>query len=741
MNDYADPPALPVQPSEAERADLLRLCQRHGIGAEYFDIWGNRRVVPDHGLRALLRAMGVEAGDSSQVATSLRAAGDAEAAFGQRSPLPPVAVFWQDAAPWIVTLQASTRTGTLRWHLVEEAGAEHGGLVEDFRILLPEGLPLGYHRLHLHIDTPNGASRLLSSTLVIVAPRRCYLPPLLQKGRRVWGPAVQLYALRSERNWGIGDFTDLAAVVRMCGQVGAALVGLNPLHALYSHNPEHASPYAPSSRRFCNTLYIDVEAVAEFALCSQARATVFAFEFQERLRALRQRDQVDYSGVAAVKMDVLETLYGYFRQTHLARAGGPQASVRAREFRAFQAAGGRALRQHALFETLQEHFCRLDATVWGWPQWPYAYRDPGSAQVAEFLREHLERVEFYEYLQWQAELQLADAGRVALESRLGVGLYQDLAVSIDRGGAESWAAQDLYAHSASAGCPPDDFNLHGQDWGLLPLLPERLRARGYAPFIATLRANMRHAGALRIDHVMGLTRLFWVPRGEQPDAGAYVSYPFEHLLAVLTLESQRNQCMVIGEDLGTVPDEVRQAMDRSGILSYRVLYFSHRHDGEFFAPSDFPRDALVTSTTHDLATLLGFWEARDLELRKTLHLFPSDTVLVQQFEERKRDGARLLSALQREGLLPAEIGAEPRWPVPMTPRLAFAVQEYLGRAPSRVLSVQLEDIFGCPDQVNLPGTVDQYANWRRKLPVPLEQWERDDRFADLARRLAPERRN
>lgn len=747
MDDSAEPSAQPAQASEAERGELLRLCQRHGIGTEYFDIWGHRRVVPDHGLRALLRAMGVEAGDRLQVQSSQRAADEAGAALEQRSPLPPVAVFWQDAAPWILRLQAGTRTGTLRWLLAEEAGGEHRGVVEDFHVALPAGLPIGYHRLELHIEVPAGGVRLLSSTLIVVAPRRCYLPPLLQEDHRVWGPAVQLYALRSERNWGIGDFTDLAAVVRMCGQVGAALVGINPLHALFPHNPEHASPYAPSSRRFCNPLYIDVEAVADFALCAEARATVFAPDFQGRLRALRHRELVDYSGVAALKMSVLAVLYGFFRRSQLAAAlapgdaGDPQPSARARQFREFQAASGRALRQHALFETLQEHFVGLDATVWGWPQWPYAYRDPTSAEVAQFLREHLERVEFYEYLQWQAELQLAEAGRSALDAKLGVGLYQDLAVSIDRGGAEAWAAQDLYAHSASAGCPPDDFNLHGQDWGLLPMLPERLRARAYAPFIATLRANMRHAGALRIDHVMGLARLFWVPRGEQPDAGAYVAYPFEHLLAVITLESHRNTCMVIGEDLGTVPDEVRHAMERSGMLSYRVMYFSHRNDGEFFAPGDFPREALVTSSTHDLATLVGFWEGRDLELRRTLHLFPSEAVRLQQFEERKRDAARLLSALQRESLLPAEIGPQPRWPVPMNSRLAFAVQEYLGRAPSRVLSVQLEDIFGCHEQVNLPGTVEQYANWRRKLPVSLEQWERDGRFADLARRLAAQRRN
>jgi (1->4)-alpha-D-glucan 1-alpha-D-glucosylmutase len=748
MSEEANRPEPAPPLSEAQRADLLRLCRQHGIGLEYHDIWGHRRVVPEHGLRSLLRAMGIEAGDDAQVQASLRE-DEAQTAQEQRRPLPPVAVFWQDAAPFVLALRASARQGTLRWLLTEEGGAQHQGLAEEFAVRLPGSLPPGYHRLELRIDAGggesgdgSGGSRLLSSTLVLVAPRRCYLPAPLQEGRRVWGPAVQLYALRSERNWGMGDFTDLAAVLRLCAKAGAALVGLNPLHALYPHDPEHASPYSPSSRRFLDVLYIDVEAVPEFGHCAEARGMVFAPEFQARLHALRQLDLVDYRGVAAAKMPVLECLYRCFRRFCLDRAAPADAapeSERAAQFRAFQAAGGPALRQHALFEALQEHFFARDG-AWGWSQWPFSYRSPMAPEVVEFQREHLVRVEFYEYLQWQAEDQLASAGRLARELSLGVGLYQDLAVSIDRGGAESWAAQDLYAQSASAGCPPDDFNLHGQDWGLLPLLPERLRARAYAPFIATLRANMRHAGALRIDHVMGLARLFWVPRGDLPDAGAYVTYPFEDLLAILTLESQRNRCMVIGEDLGTVPDEVREAMDRSGILSYRVLYFSRRHDGEFFAPQDFPRDCIVTCTTHDLATLVGFWEGRDLELRKTLHLFPTDAMQVQQFEERKRDTARLLGALQREQLLPGGIGPEPRWPLPMSPALAFAVQEYLGRSPAWVLSVQLEDIFGCRDQVNLPGTVEQYANWRRRLPVPIEHWESDGRFADLARRLAIDRR-
>jgi (1->4)-alpha-D-glucan 1-alpha-D-glucosylmutase len=722
--------------SSDDHAALLDLCQRHGIAPDYYDIWGRQRIVPAHGLRALLRAMDVEAGDRNQVNASLAAENANEAALALRSPLPPVAVFWQDAGPWHLPLQAANREGTLLWELVEEGGAYHHGTVEDFHVGLPPRLPLGYHRLHLRLELTTGEQRLLSSTLIVLAPRRCYLPPRLKEGLRVWGPAVQLYALRSARNWGIGDFTDLSAVVRLCGQHGAALVGLNPLHALYPHNPTHASPYSPSSRRFLDVLYIDVEAVEEFAGCEAARAHVLDPQFQGRLQALRAADLVDYAGVAAAKFAVLELLYAHFRQALSADASAP----RAKEFRAFQQAGGLALRQHALFEAMQEHFHDLDANVWGWPQWTWAYRDPNSAEVAAFLREHAHRVEYFEYLQWQAELQLAAVGRASLESQLAVGIYQDLAVSVDRGGAESWAAQDLYAQGASAGCPPDDFNLRGQDWGLLPLLPDRLRARAYAPFIAVLRANMRHAGALRIDHVMGLARLFWVPRGDLPDAGSYVAYPFEHLLAILTLESERNRCMVIGEDLGTVPDEVRHAMDRTGMLSYRVLIFSRRHDGEFFAPQDFPVEALVTSTTHDLATLAGYWESRDIETRQSLDLYPSEAVRLQQVEERKRDCGRLLAALRRESLLPPELGPDPQWPIPLTQSLAMAVQQYLGRSPARVLMVQLEDVFSARDQVNLPGTVDQYANWRRKLPVPIEEWENDGRFAELARRLAADRR-
>jgi (1->4)-alpha-D-glucan 1-alpha-D-glucosylmutase len=365
------------------------------------------------------------------------------------------------------------------------------------------------------------------------------------------------------------------------------------------------------------------------------------------------------------------------------------------------------------------------------------YRDPAGAEVERFAAAHGERVAFHEYLQWQADLQLAAVGRRSLELGLGVGLYQDLAVSADRAGAEVWADQTLHAAGAGVGCPPDDFNLSGQDWGLPPLVPEQLRATGYAPFVAMLRANMRHAGALRIDHVMGLMRLFWVPPGGKAKDGAYVRYPFADLLGVLLLESERNRCLVVGEDLGTVPDEVRAALGEAGVLSYRLLYFERDGAGEFKPPADYPAQAIVAASTHDLPPLAGWWSGADLALRESLDLYPSAAVRDAQGAARAQDRARLLRALEREALLPPGTPADPAALVELTPELGGAVQLYLARTPARLLAVQLEDVLGVASQVNLPGTIDEHPNWRRKLPLSLERCADDERVIALGAALAP----
>jgi len=725
-------------------AALKRLAAACGIEPLWHDIWGHAHEVPEPSLRALLAAMKVRAEDDAQVQQALR---ERESA-AWREPLPPVVVVREAvlAAQVLLRLPQEQDADELTWRLLEENGEQQhdrfvvGALPEVARgdidgrqfvarhlTLSPRSAP-GYHRLLLM-----RGGQTLAETLLIVAPDACYLPEAVQGDRRIWGPALQLYAVRSERNWGIGDLTDLRLLLEQWAQRGAELVGLNPLHALFPHNPDHASPYSPSSRLFLNSLYLDPERVDDFHECPEAGELVHSREFQARLRELRAAELVDYSAVAQAKMSVLELLFASFRRRHLAAD-----SARSREFRAFRARAGEALQRQALFDALHEHFFRQDPGAWGWPVWPPPYRDPASAEVAQFAEEKRERVEFFEWLQWQVDQQLAEVQRRALELRLGVGLYGDLAVSVDHGGAETWSTQDLYALGVTVGAPPDDFNLTGQNWGLPPLNPARLAQSGFAPFIATLRANMRHSGALRVDHVMGLMRLFWIPSGASPSEGAYVRYPLQEFLGILALESQRNRCMIIGEDLGTVPDEVRHALSGLQVLSCRILYFERR-DGEFKTPGEYPAQALVAATTHDLPTLTGFWEGRDLALRDELNLFPSQEVRQWQMQERTRDRERLLRILEREGLLPAGFSLDPASARNMAPELARAVHIYLSRTPCKLLMVQLEDVLGQRDQVNLPGTSSRYPNWRRKLPLEIERWPHDDLFIEMCKVLGQER--
>ncbi|GAB4479516.1 MAG: hypothetical protein OHK0044_27090 [Burkholderiaceae bacterium] len=702
---------------------LAQLADDCGIQLAYEDIWGTTRHAAPQTLRALLTALGVDADDPATalaarpralwartVAPVVVAAAD-RAAFALRVNLRER----DDRTPiaWRLRLEdGATRAGAFTpadWPLVERAAIDGEAYVA--RAVSIEGVPpVGYHRLEV-LDARGAAEAALW-----VAPDRCYLPPALAAGRRIWGPAIQLYAVRSQRNWGIGDFTDLANVVELAARHGADLVGLNPLHALFAHDPRHCSPYSPSSRLFLNALYIDVEAAPEFAASAAARARVAAADFQARLARLRGAEFVDYEGVRAAKFEILELIAREVR------------GERAAAFERFKRERGEDLRRHALFDALQEHLYARDPAYWGWPTWPPLFRDPESPAVAAFAAAHAERIDFYAYLQWLADEQLAAAAQRARALGMAVGLYADLAVSVDAGGAESWAGERLYAHGLRIGAPPDDFNPKGQDWGLPPWRPEALRAAAHAPFVAVLRANMRYAGALRIDHVMGLMRLYLIPPGIDAAQGAYVHYAFDEMLAAVAIESQRNRCVVIGEDLGTVPDAIRAALAAAGVLSYKVLYFERDTDGGFRAPADFPALALVAASTHDLPTLAGWWEGRDLALRASLNLFPSEELAAAQRAQRARDRPSLLRMLVREGLLPE--ATEP--PQSLDERLAGAIHAHVARTNAAIAVVQPEDIFGARDQVNLPGTTSEHPNWRRRLEVPLERWADDARFVACA---------
>ncbi|MEO8627732.1 MAG: malto-oligosyltrehalose synthase [Betaproteobacteria bacterium] len=718
---------------------LESLCDLTGISRDYTDIWGNPHETSESTRLALLAAMGIDTGNLDRALETLNAR-------DWLAGLPPVAVIQVGAPPYPITLHVAARHAreSHAWTLRLENGQVHRGMLRPSELTsvgdhairdryravsfpLRQQLPLGYHRFM--VDGPD----LNASMGLIVTPSTCYEPEALKGDGRVWGPVVQLYAVRSQRNWGIGDFTDLKAVIERSAAAGAGIIGVNPLHALFPSNPQHCSPYSPSSRLFNNVLYLDVEAVTGFASAGAAQALVNGGEFQARLRALRAAELVDYVAVTADKLAVLELVFEQFDSDRTMRREAWQA------FTQWQRSGGPALERFALYHALHEHFLKQDAALWGWPVWPESFRDPTSAAVGEFARANRKRIDFFAWLQRECELQLEAVGKRAWDLGLGVGVYQDLAVSVDRGGAEVWSFQDLYAKDASIGAPPDDFNMKGQDWGLPPMIPHRLRDLAYAPFIALLRANMRSAGGLRIDHVMGLLRLYWVPPGKSADEGAYVYYPMRDLLGILALESHRNQCMVIGEDLGTVPDALRAATEPLGVLSYRVLLFEKDNDGSFKPPSAYPVQALVAATTHDLPTLKGYWLGHDLDTRVSLNLFPSDEVRSAQLIRRAEERARLLLALERENLLPPGVSVHSSSAPEMTSELALAIQIYLSRTPSKIMVVQPEDVFGQLEQVNMPATTDSYPNWRRKLPLNIEEWGDDPRVVALRQALQQER--
>ncbi|HYH17393.1 MAG TPA: 4-alpha-glucanotransferase [Azospirillum sp.] len=722
-------------------SELSRLAERVGIEPYYHDIWGNRRDTSPETMAALISAMGLAAGTDAEVAESLRTV--EERAW--RRLLPPVQVQDEGAFPTVpVAAPAGLVDATLVWTVSEEGGAERrnetpfgalplagtttldGMAFERRTLTLPDRLPMGYHTLSVEVRPQGIGGGLRGSTTLIVAPQRGVLPQDVTDGHKLWGIGLQLYALKSGDDWGMGDFDDLARFAETAAHLKADLVGLNPLHALFPADPNHFSPYSPSDRRFLNVLYIDVEAVPEFAGCDAAQAIVSSDAFRRDLDAARGAELVDYPAVSRLKMPVLEALYPAFRAANLKEG---DVSPRGLAFRAFQREMGADLRRHAVFNALHERFYGEDPNRWMWQTWPDAFRRPDSAAVEAFAREHEERVEFFEFLQFEADRQLGEAAARGRRAGLSVGFYRDLAVAVHPGGATAWAAPDCLVQGANVGAPPDQFNMKGQNWGLSPLSPVGLREAAYAPFIAAVRANMRHAGALRIDHVMALKHLFWIPANGGD--GAYVEYPFEDLLRIVALESRRQRCVVIGEDLGTVPEGFRPAMQGAGVLSYRVLYFERDHEGGFLAPSAYPEAAMVTLTTHDLPTFRGFWTAHDLEWRQRLDLYPNQAALDKDAWDRGVDRWRLLQALGREGLRPAgyptDDGAQP-W----SRELAEAAHRYLGKTPGGIAMVQIEDALGETEQPNLPGTVDQHPNWRRRLSRDLDAIATDADVRSLA---------
>ncbi|MCH8539011.1 MAG: 4-alpha-glucanotransferase [Alkalimonas sp.] len=714
-----------------------------GIESSYTDAYGQHRNVDEQSLLALLAAQGFDTENEDEFADSLALQ---QQNFWQQLILP-VSV-QRDDQPLHLELRVPLQLANepLRFSLVMESGKQKrfsltpvdGELLQVHQDELGEyhlyqhplqhlDLPLGYHRLRV-----TGPSGQKAEQSLIITPHHCFQPAAFQQQKQ-WGVSLQLYGLRSERNWGIGDFTDLKQLIVYLAAQGADYVGLNPIHALYPAMPEHASPYSPSSRRWLNSIYLDVTAMPGFELSSACQQQVSAAEFQQQLQQQRDKDWVDYSGVMQLKLPVMRSLYQWFVE----HADG--ASQQA--FTEFKQSGGDSLKQLALYDALHAWLYQQDQANWGWPNWPEAYRQPTSAKVKAFAKQHDEDIDFYCYLQFCADQQLAAAQQQAKDAGMLLGIYRDLAVGVSEASTEIWANDALYCRDVSVGAPPDPLGPQGQNWGLPPMSPMRLFQQGYRPMIELFRSNMQHAGALRIDHVMALLRLWWVPKtADDARGGAYQYYPLMDLLGILALESQRHETVVIGEDLGTVPDGIRDLLHDYGVYSYRVFFFEQAQDGGFISPAHYPQQAMATLCTHDLPTLIGFWHCDDLKLGQQLGLYKDDAQLQHLFAERHRNKQRILDSLHGHAMLPEDYPRQVEQ-VGMEPVLGKALQLHLARGQSQLLCLQLEDWLEMTQPVNVPGTSDEYPNWRRKLSHNLEQLTSSADIQQLLQQLSHCRRD
>ncbi len=567
-----------------------------------------------------------------------------------------------------------------------------------------------------------------------------FVPPNLAGGR-AWGFATNLYALRSKRNWGIGDLTDLRDLVRFAASVGADLVGVSPLHALHYVDPEAASPYSPTSRYFHNPLFLDIEAIEEFACDHERalalRARVRSDAFAHVLATLREAPHVAYARVARAKSSALEECYAIFREMRGERMAA---------FRRFVEDGGERLERFAVYEALAERFAGPVGSERGWLHWPAEFRDCTGDAVRTFGIKERRRVEYFKYLQWLTNLQLAAVAREA--TAMTIGLYLDVAVGVDRNSADVWYDPSAYVLDETVGAPPDPLGPRGQNWGLAPPDPVAMVRDGGSAFAELLARNMRDAGALRLDHVMGLLRLFRIPFGATAAHGRYVDYPFETLLEIARAQSSRARCLVVGEDLGNVPNGFRERMERERILSYRVLLFEREDDGEFRFPERYPERALATATTHDMPTLVGWAIGRDIDTHANIGLTSSEHTELAH-NERRVDVSRLLEALRRAGELDHHAFErihrrvdERRTDPGAFDEFVRAAYRFLARSNAALVLVQLDDALGELDQVNLPGTDTEYPNWRRKSTVAIEEFASDDRVGTLVadvRRLVTER--
>jgi 4-alpha-glucanotransferase len=629
--------------------NLFTKAKSLGIQTEFVDGQGHRRVTDEAALKIILDALPVPAPHSL---------------LGE-----PVVI--RSGLPARTELKQAA-TFPVSWKIVAGLKVIADGKASDRAIVWPADLPLGTYRLHV-----TDASLITDEVPLIVAPPRAFGGDF----ERSWLLAVQLYGVRSTRNWGMGDFTDLEGLIELAADLGADGVGLNPLHALFDDRPGDCSPYSPNSRLFLNALYIDVEKLPEFSSASFP-------ESDDVTPRLRQSEIVDYVAVAGLKWRALRSAFAIFK-------ANPKIE-RKQNFEKFRSERAPLLQHFACFEVLRHKFSGP------WWEWPEEWRQPDEKKCAS-LREGPDaaEIEFVEFVQWTADRQLGACKDLADRIGMKVGLYLDVAVGVQCDGFDAWNEQGAISRHLSVGAPPDALNTAGQNWGLAGFNAAGLEIRFFEPYREMLRASMRHAGAIRLDHVLGLKRLYLVPHGFNAAEGVYVQMPFEALLATTAQESVAHRCVVIGEDLGTVPEDFREQMADWGIWSYLVMMFERDDHGSFRGIDHYASNALVTFNTHDLSTYAGWRSFSDLKLKRSLGIDPGESD-----DARWHALSKLNDVLRHYGIDRHDL---------------YAVAQFLARTKSRLLAISLEDLLGLIDQPNIPGTVNEHPNWRQRLPLAIDE--------------------
>lgn len=701
---------------------LRALADQVGIVAEYVDQTGKeRRATSDRTRAALLSSMGYDVSDDAAAAESL--AGLRERA--RERLLPPVHVTADAVAPttltpprgWPSRVEWEVELRDEQGKAVRHAGRATKSTRGQIEIALDDPPGLGYFDLRLTVRARGHAAQ--AEQRLIIVPHKCAAPEAVLGGRRVVGLTANLFTLRSARNWGVGDTADLTRLTEWAAEVGAAFVGVNPLHALRNRGHD-VSPYGPVSRLFGNVLYIDIDAVPEMAEGAEGQS--LTARALPRITELRHATHVDYEAIMMVKRPVLEALYRSFVENHQTKK-----TERGRAFARYVESQGQQLEDFATW-------CVLDERRQGrpWQEWPAELRDPRGPAVKAFRERERERVGFHQWSQFELDRQLGDAQARARDLSLPIGLYQDLAIGAARDGSDTWMHPGLFLDGPTIGAPPDPYAAEGQNWGLPAIDPQRLAEDGYSYWVRLLRAALRHAGALRIDHVLGLFRQFWIPRGMRGRDGAYVRFPGDDLLGIAALESVRANALIVGEDLGTVPPEVPPALERWGVLSSKVMYFeSEPKRGRFKPPRAYPALALTTANTHDMPSVAAFWRESDIDLRAKVGAIPTPRAVAAARKERAEARESLATTLIEEGLWPAN--EEPATDL----ALREAVHAFLRRTPSWLVGLALDDLTGEVEPVNLPGVApDQWPSWTRRMTMRLEEMSES---AEVRRALGMER--